>query len=77
MEKTQACDECKMRAKYDKNPKSFAGRFWKWHIKFCPGWKMYMKSIDDTLTKIVLQNNVPLFLTGRCRTFSLSTPLTA
>ncbi len=47
MEKTQACDECKMRAKYDENPKSFAGRFWKWHIKFCPGWKMYMKSIDD------------------------------
>ncbi len=39
------CNNCEMRAKYDRNPKSFAGRFWRWHINFCPGWKAYMKSI--------------------------------
>jgi hypothetical protein len=34
-----------MRAKYDAKPKSFAGRFWRWHINFCPGWKAYFKSL--------------------------------
>jgi len=45
--KTHQCEECKLRAKYDKDPKSFIGRFWRWHIKFCPGWKGYMKSLDE------------------------------
>jgi hypothetical protein len=40
------CDKCPMRAKYDKKPKSFVGRFWRWHIGFCPGWKMYMNSLS-------------------------------
>lgn len=42
------CSSCSMRAKYDKNPKSLIGRFWRWHINFCPGWKQYMKSLDET-----------------------------
>lgn len=41
------CENCAMRAKYDQNPKSFGGRFWRWHIGFCPGWKAYMLSLDD------------------------------
>jgi len=41
------CETCAMRAKYDNNPKSFIGRFWKWHIKFCPGWKSYLQSVSD------------------------------
>ena len=41
------CEDCKLRAKYDKKPKSFIGRFWRWHINFCPGWKAYMKSIEE------------------------------
>ncbi|MDD2492300.1 MAG: hypothetical protein PHV12_08955, partial [Bacteroidales bacterium] len=41
------CKECPMRAKYDKNPKSFMGRLWRWHINFCPGWKGYFKSLSD------------------------------
>lgn len=36
-----------MRAKYDEKPRSFAGRFWRWHISFCPGWKMYMSSLGE------------------------------
>ena len=35
------CETCKFRAQYDKNPKSFLGRLWRWHINFCPGWKNY------------------------------------
>lgn len=41
MAKTYPCESCPMRAKYDKNPRSLVGRFWRWHINFCPGWKSY------------------------------------
>ncbi|MCR4738619.1 MAG: hypothetical protein K5846_10770 [Bacteroidales bacterium] len=39
-----ACENCKIRAHYDKNPKSLMGRIWHWHISFCPGWKSYFTS---------------------------------
>ena len=41
------CADCTLRDKYDEKPKSFAGRFWRWHINWCPGWKGYMKSLDE------------------------------
>ena len=47
MESSIKCGECTLRAKYDERPKSFAGRFWRWHINFCPGWKAFMKSLDE------------------------------
>ena len=47
MEEKIGCETCPMRAKYDAKPKSFAGRFWRWHIGFCPGWKKYMLSLED------------------------------
>ena len=47
MEENKNCENCPMRAKYDVKPKSFAGRFWRWHINFCPGWKGYMRSLED------------------------------
>jgi len=47
METKANCANCKLRAKYDTNPKSFAGRFWRWHINWCPGWKGYMATLND------------------------------
>ena len=41
------CADCKLRARYDEKPKSFIGRFWRWHINWCLGWKGYMKSLDE------------------------------
>lgn len=41
------CENCKLRAKYDNKPKSLLGRFWRWHIGFCPGWKNYIQSLDS------------------------------
>lgn len=41
------CATCKLRAKYDNNPKSLISRFWRWHIGFCPGWKGYMVSLSE------------------------------
>lgn len=40
------CNSCPMRAKHDKSPKSIIGRFWRWHINFCPGWKKYFKDMS-------------------------------
>ncbi|MGQ1910742.1 hypothetical protein ACT3CE_13260 [Marinifilum sp. RC60d5] len=45
--KKHNCEKCPMRAKYDRAPKSLIGRFWRWHINFCPGWKGYVKSLDE------------------------------
>jgi hypothetical protein len=47
------CENCYIRAKYDKNPKSLIGRFWRWHINFCPGWKGYMKSLNEEQKQIL------------------------
>ena len=47
MAKQYRCETCPFRAKYDKNPKSLIGRFWRWHINFCPGWKGYFTHQDE------------------------------
>jgi len=41
------CNNCNFRAKYDNNPKSLLGRLWRWHIKWCPGWKNHITSLSD------------------------------
>ena len=41
------CENCKLRAHYEKNPKSVLGRFWRWHINFCPGFKGYFTHQDE------------------------------
>jgi hypothetical protein len=47
------CENCSIRAKYDKNPKSLIGRLWRWHIKFCPGWRKYINSLDSDTEKLI------------------------
>ena len=41
------CENCKFRARYDRAPKSLLGRFWRWHINFCPGWRGYFNSLSE------------------------------
>lgn len=41
------CENCSFRARYDNNPKSLLGRLWRWHVNWCPGWKSYMRSLQD------------------------------
>lgn len=49
------CENCKLRASYDKNPKSGLGRLWRWHVNFCPGWKNYFTNQDES-TKAALRD---------------------
>ncbi|WP_075589742.1 hypothetical protein [Labilibacter marinus] len=46
--KEHNCDNCSMRSKFDSKPKSLVGRFWRWHINFCPGWKAYFNDLDES-----------------------------
>ena len=41
------CEKCRLRGRYEKKPDSLLGRFWKWHIGWCPGWKGYLKSLPE------------------------------
>lgn len=55
-----SCENCTLRAKYDKNPRSLLGRFWRWHIRFCPGWKKYFRSLPEEKQESLIQHyNLP------------------
>lgn len=45
--KNHQCSNCPIRKQYDNKPKSILGRFWRWHINICPGWKAYFKSLNE------------------------------
>jgi hypothetical protein len=49
------CETCGLRARYDKKPTSILGRFWKWHIGWCPGWKSYLKSLPEEKRKTLVE----------------------
>jgi hypothetical protein len=54
------CGNCCFRAKYDQNPRSLLGRLWRWHISFCPGWKLYMRSLSpEEQTLVRKQYSLP------------------
>ncbi len=50
------CAECPMRARYDRDPKSLLSRLWKWHTKWCPGWKSYLASLPEDERKKVIEH---------------------
>ena len=41
------CRNCGFRKKYDERPKSLLGRLWRFHARWCPGWKAYMYSLPE------------------------------
>lgn len=48
-----ACETCPMRSKYDENPKSLLGRLWRWHTRWCPGWKKYLETLSESERRAV------------------------
>ena len=40
---TPRCADCPLRKRAEAKPKSLFGRFWHWHIGWCPGWKAYQE----------------------------------
>lgn len=41
------CAECPLRQKAEARPKSLMGIFWRWHTKWCPGWKTYQEYLKQ------------------------------
>lgn len=41
------CEQCRFRAYAERKPDSIIGRLWRWHTKWCPGWKAYQKSLAE------------------------------
>jgi len=37
------CETCGLRARSEANPNSIIAKIWRWHTKWCPGWKSYQK----------------------------------
>ncbi|MCA9424703.1 MAG: hypothetical protein H6751_04895 [Candidatus Omnitrophica bacterium] len=42
------CEVCKLRRYAEKKPDSFIAKFWRWHTKWCPGWKAYQAELNQT-----------------------------
>jgi hypothetical protein len=40
-ENPMRCETCPIRLKSGAKPKSFVARLWRWHTRWCPGWKAY------------------------------------
>jgi hypothetical protein len=49
------CNNCAWREKYDRNPSSFLGKLWRWHINWCPGWKTYMNALSQQDKTIIVE----------------------
>jgi hypothetical protein len=49
------CNQCKWKKKYESAPTSWIGRIWKWHTRYCPGWKEYLESLSSEEKTTLLQ----------------------
>ena len=45
------CERCKMRNRAERKPNSLLTRIWRWHTKWCPGWKAYQRELAETEKK--------------------------
>ena len=52
----ESCASCSFRGRYEKNPRSLLGRLWRWHTKWCPGWKSYVASLSDEERAALLEH---------------------
>ena len=37
------CESCAMRRRAEAKPDSFIAKLWRWHTRWCPGWKAYQR----------------------------------
>ena len=48
-EETFGCETCPMRQKAEQNPQSLMARLWRWHTRWCPGWKAYQAHLAEKM----------------------------
>jgi hypothetical protein len=45
--KIAICGKCPIRRIAEKRPDSWFGRVWRWHTRWCPGWKAYQLELSS------------------------------
>jgi hypothetical protein len=45
--KKQGCENCGLRKQAEAHPNTWKARLWRWHTKWCPGWKAYQRSLSQ------------------------------
>lgn len=45
--KTHACENCSWRAYAERKPNTWFARLWRWHTRWCPGWRSYQRSLAE------------------------------
>ncbi len=50
-----SCATCKLRARYDRDPRSLLGRLWRWHTGWCPGFKAYLQGLTEQERQRVIE----------------------
>jgi hypothetical protein len=39
------CESCAFRRRAEQRPRSLLARLWRWHTRWCPGWKSYQREL--------------------------------
>ena len=47
MDGTPKCENCGLKRFAEKHPNSLRARFWRWHTRWCPGWKAYQRWLAE------------------------------
>lgn len=50
-EKVFPCETCGWRRRAEEQPRSLLARLWRWHSKWCPGWKTYQKHLAQQVER--------------------------
>jgi len=43
-----SCEKCRLRSYSERKPNAIISRIWRWHTKWCPGWKAYQESLPES-----------------------------
>jgi hypothetical protein len=46
--KWHVCGKCPIGSYARRKPDSLIARFWRWHTRWCPGWRAYQKALQAT-----------------------------
>jgi hypothetical protein len=47
MAMASGCAACKLHAYAERKPRSLIAKIWRWHTKWCPGWKRYQRELAE------------------------------
>jgi hypothetical protein len=41
------CATCKFRSYAERKPNTWLARLWRWHTRWCPGWRAYQRALAE------------------------------